>query len=62
MEPQELYPCKCGSYDVDVEWEDMDFSDTQIDEFYVECKTCGKSGKSALSYDLAIQNWNKCLI
>ena len=60
----DLQNCKCGSSNLEVEWEEFEeqtgytFSMPYL-EYYVECYDCGATGKKALSYDLAVRNWNK---
>lgn len=61
MKEQEIFDCSCGSCNVEVDWDDEDLPDECVlaKEYFVECYSCGKTGKPALSYDLAIRNWNK---
>lgn len=59
-----LHNCKCGSNNIEVEWEEFEepvsyLSSLPFLEYYVECYECGKTGKPAPSYDLAVRNWNK---
>ena len=60
----DLHKCKCGSSNLEVEWEEFEeqtgysFSMPYL-EYYVECYDCGATGKKAPSYDLAVRNWNK---
>ena len=60
----DLHMCKCGSNNLEVEWEEFEeqvsysFSLPYM-EYYVECYECGKVGKNAPSYELAVRNWNK---
>ena len=60
----DLHKCKCGSSNLEVEWEEFEeqtgysFSMPYL-EYYVECYDCGATGKTAPSYDLAVRNWNK---
>jgi len=60
----DLHTCKCGSSNLEVEWEEFEeqtgysFSMPYL-EYYVECYDCGATGKKAPSYDLAVRNWNK---
>ncbi len=59
----DLQNCKCGSSNLEVEWEEHEegigFTGFSYLEFHVECYDCGATGKSAPSYDLAVRNWNK---
>ena len=60
----DLQKCKCGSSNLEVEWEEFEeqtswsFSTSYL-EYHVECYDCGATGKLAPSYDLAVRNWNK---
>ena len=59
-----LQKCKCGSSNLEVEWEEFEENDewpgtVSYLEYHVECYDCGTTGKTAPSYDLAVRNWNK---
>jgi len=58
---EKVSDCQCGSCNVEIEWNDEGLLDEYLltKEYFVECYSCGKTGKSAPSYDLAIRNWNK---
>ena len=61
MKDLKVLDCSCGSCNVEVDWDDESLPDEYISEkeYFVECYSCGKKGKPAPSYDLAIRNWNK---
>ena len=60
----DLHTCKCGSNNLEVEWEEFEELPSSsfllsYFEYYVQCCDCAAPGKKAPSYDLAVRNWNK---